>query len=180
MKRLGLVFVLFALTLGLSAQNNLINFGDLPGLDVPAPVPTLYENYTWSGMYYVNPWVWPGAGPGFKHQEFVRNSSVAFIPYVCVSTLCYASISSPTGFMLQGAHVAAGYAPMGPAPSTLFVIAYNNGKYVGSATYELTTNVRSVVFPPEWGAVTQVMFKGDAVFFDLNVYGVSTPKPPKG
>lgn len=81
--------------------------------------------------------------------------------------------------MLQGAHVAAGYPTMGMAPKTLFVIAYNNGKFVGSMTYDITTNVQSVVFPPEWGAITQAMFQGDVVFFDLNVYGVSTPKPPK-
>lgn len=179
MKKLMLVFMLFALTLGLSAQSNLINFGDLPGLDVPAPVPSFYENYNWSGMFYVNPWTWSGAGPGFKHQEFVRNYSVAFIPYACVNVTCFASISSPTGLILQGAHVAAGYPTMGMAPSQLFVIAYNNGKYVGSATYNTTTQVQQIVFPPEWGTVTQVMFKGDAVFFDLNVYGVSKPLPPK-
>lgn len=76
MKKLALLFMLFALTLGVSAQNNLINFGDLPGVGIPTPVPTTYENYNWGGIYYVNPWLWPGAGPGFKHQEFVRNASV--------------------------------------------------------------------------------------------------------
>ncbi len=165
------MFVLFALTLGLSAQN-LIDFRDLPSVDVPTPVPTM-GNFQWGGIYYVNPWLWPGAGPGFKHQEFIRNTAVAFIPYTCVNALCAGSISSPTPFVLRWAHVAAGYPA--PTPSKLFVIAYNNGRYVGSATYNTTTNVQQLVFPPAWGAITQVMFQGDVVFFDLNVYG-ATPR----
>ena len=171
MKKVALVVVLFALTLGLSAQN-LIDFGSLPSVNTPTPVPII-GNYHWGGIYYVNPWLWPAAGPGFKHQEFIRNFDVAFIPYTCVNAICAGSISSSTPFVLRFAHIAAGY-PW-PTPSQLFVIAYNNGKYVGSITYNTTTQVQQIVFPAEWGAVTQVMFQGDVVFFDLNVEG-PTPR----
>lgn len=184
MKRtLILLTTLLALVVSASAQG-VINFGDMPNALSPRPMPNGYANLNWTGFFYVNPFAWDGAGPGFKHQEWMMGNDVVFAPYACPGAGCYASLSfqsntvgsrnapppPSTGFMLLSAHAAAGYATMGPGGSPLVVTAYNKGKFVGSHTYMMNTDVRQLNFPTEWGVVTQVMFQGSTVLYDVNVY----------
>ncbi len=184
MKRIMLSLItVLALAIGAGAQG-IINFGDMPSALDPSPMPNSYANLNWTGFFYVNPFVWEGAGPGFRHADWMGGSDVVFAPYACPSLGCYASLSVPvsirptpntpqpprTGFMLVSTHAAAGYPTLGPGGSPLVVTAYYNGRFVGSHTYMMDTNVRQLDFPTEWGVVTQVIFQGSVVFYDLNVY----------
>jgi len=184
--RLILLTTLLALAIGAGAQvihNGGLNFGDMPSALSPTPMPNGYGNLNWTGFFYVNPFVWDGAGPGFKHKEWMMGSDVVFAPYACPGLGCYASLTSltglsadrnvpppSTGFMLVKAHAAAGYATMGPGGSPLVVTAYYKGKFVGSVTYMMNTDVQQLEFPTEWGVVTQVIFQGSIVFYDVEVY----------
>ena len=64
----------------------------------------------------------------------------------------------------------------GFGPTSITVIAYNRGSYVGSAFYSLGTELQTLNFPASWGNVTEVMFQtsagGDLVFYDLQAYMV--------
>lgn len=165
MKNLLLLVVLLALAIGASAQTT-INFADLPNVSVPTPLPNGYGNVNWSGVFYVDPAEWSGAGPGFKHNEDLAHNDVAFTGYGCLSTACYGSISSLDGksFLLPQAHAAAGY-----GKSPLVVLAYSHGTYVGTQSFMMTTDVQELDFPPSWGAVTQVVFEGSVVFYDMTL-----------
>jgi hypothetical protein len=167
MKNLLLLFVLLGLAIGASAQE-LMNFSDLPDISSPSPMPNGYGNLNWTGFFYVDPYDWNGAGPGFKHGPIGKD--VGFAPYGCGSVGCYASLNSSTGFELINAHAAAPYANGGPGGSPLIVTAYDNGKYIGIQTFMMTTDVQELDFPPSWGIVTQVVFQGSAVLYDVSAY----------
>ena len=176
-KTLVLLACLVALALGASAQENL-NFADLPLVSTPTPMPNNYGQLTWSNIFYVDPGQWSGAGPGYKDRlmegRLVRQD-VAFVGgKVCrlLQENCYGTISSaggPVGFQAVSAIVAGGF-----GTTSITVIAYNNGKYVGSSSYTLSTQMQTLNFPDSWGAITQLVFQipggGDLVFYDLSAY----------
>jgi hypothetical protein len=181
-KTLLLLAALLALAIGAGAQG-VIDFADLPGtpgISTPNPMPHGYAGLNWSGFYYVNPFAWSGAGPGFKHKEWMMGPDVVFAPFGCAGLSCYASLSVgssalPPGFPGAGFHLitamaAAGYPTMGMGGSPLIVTAYRNGKYVGRLTYMMTTDAQSLDFPSEWGSVTQVVFQGSIVLYNITVY----------
>ena len=63
------------------------------------------------------------------------------------------------------------------------MLAYNNGSFVGSATYNLTTTPHLVNFPGSWGAITEMQIAetdeaGDLVLFNLTLYRVIQDPPP--
>lgn len=176
MKKLILLFAtVLALAIAAGAQG-IINFGDMPDMASPSPMPNGYANFVWTGFYYVDPFQWNGAGPGFKHQEWMKGPDVVFAPYLCGGNSgCYASLSyspgfapvpPPMGFHLVSATAAAGY-----GKGVLVVTAYLNGKYVGSQRYFMTTQVQQLDFPTEWGVVTQVVFQGSVVLYDVTAFG---------
>lgn len=167
MKNLLLLFVLLGLAIGATAQET-VNFSDLPLINSPSPIPDGYANLTWTGFFYVDPFQWNGAGPGFKHGPLGKD--VGFAPYACGSVGCYASLSSSNGFELVNAHGAAPYATGGPGESPLVVTAYYKGKYIGTQTFMMNTDVQELDFPPSWGIVTQVVFQGSVVVYDLSAY----------
>jgi hypothetical protein len=168
MKNLLLLFALLGLAVGASAQE-IVNFSDLPDASSPSPIPDGYGNLNWAGFFYVDPYEWAGAGPGFKHGPLGKD--VGFSPYVCGGgSLCYGSINSTTGFQLISVHAAAGYASLGPGGSPLLVTAYYKGKYIGSQRFMMTTDVQELDFPPIWGIVTQVVFQGSVVLYDVTAY----------
>ncbi len=169
MKNLLLLFVLLGLAIGASAQE-LMNFSDLPDISSPSPLPNGYGNLNWTGFFFVDPFQWSGAGPGFKHKNDISGTDVAFGPYACVNSGCYSSLSASNGFELVSAHGAAPYPTGGPGYSPLVATAYNNGKYVGTQTYMMTTDVQELDFPPSWGIVTQVVFQGSVVLYDVSAY----------
>jgi len=164
--------LLLVLSLGLlfggataaSAQET-VNFSDLPDISSPSPVPDGYGNLTWTGFFYVDPYEWSGSGQGFKHGPVGQD--VGFSPYGCgsIQGSCFASLSASNGFELVSAHGASGY-----SKNPLVATAYNNGHYVGTQTFMMTTDVQELDFPPSWGIVTQVVFQGSVVLYDVSAY----------
>ncbi len=168
MKYLTLLVLLLGLAIGACAQGT-FNFSSLPDVSIPTPMPNGYGGVNWVGVFYVDPWRWSGAGPGFKHIQNTPGKDVAFFPYACISVGCFASINSVDGrgFLFSSATAAAGYYSKSPVP--LIVRAYSNGKYVGTQTFMLTTDLQQLDLPPEWGPITQVVFQGSIVFYDLTI-----------
>ncbi len=62
----------------------------------------------------------------------------------------------------------------GFGPTSITVVAYNNGNYVGTAFYNLSDQLQTINFPASWGGVTQVTFQteamGDLVIYNLEFY----------
>ena len=176
-KTLVLLTCIVALALGASAQENL-NFADLPLVNSPAPMPSGYGQLNWTNIYYVDPAEWPVAGPGYK-DELVEgrlvNQDVAFVgSKVCrlLQEYCFGTISSQggrTSFQAISAIVAGGF-----GPTQITVTAYNNGSYVGSSRYLLSTQMATLNFPSSWGSITQLVFQtsdgGDLVIFDFAAF----------
>jgi len=180
-KTLALFACILALALGATAQENL-NFADLPLVSSPTLMPNGYGQLNWNNIYYVNPSQWSGAGPGYKDGPIggvSRPQDVAFVGgKVCrvLQEACFGIISSPgsspglpIGFQAVSATVAGGF-----GPTNITVLAYNNGTYVGSAFYSLTTQMQTLNFPSSWGSITQLTFQtdagGDLVFYNLQIY----------
>jgi hypothetical protein len=184
MKRtIVLLACLMALTIGATAQNQ-FSFASLPLASSPLPVPNGYDGFNWSNFFYVDPAEWQQAGPGYKQGPNI-NQDVAFIGgTTCLipgeGENCFGSISvnssqgqggvnNPLSFQLVSATVAGGF-----GPTSITVVAYNNGNYVGSASYNLTGQLQTINFPASWGGVTEVTFKtqgmGDLVLYNLEAY----------
>ena len=160
-----------ALLTGASAQQNL-NFANLPLVSSPAPMPTGYGELTWGNFFYVNPWSWSGAGPGYKLG--LRNEDVAFVGgefcRLSGANTCYGTLVDSLGFQLISANVAGGY---GSAAVT--ATAYKKGIYVGSENYFVGTGMQTLQFPASWGVVTEVQLQvtgatGDLVVYSLQLY----------
>ena len=178
-----------ALSFGAVAQSQ-ISFSNLPLVSQPTPLPAGYYGLNWANIFYVDPVKWSGAGPGFMLSSAL-NRDVAFVggaSCTCcppVNQACFGSISvSSTGgvgnseisFQALSATVAAGF-----YPNSITVLAYNHGKYVGTAVYNLNTQLQALLFPPSWGEITQLTFQteagGDLVFYGLAV-NISGGSPP--
>jgi len=169
---LCLTICVFALLTSASAQQEL-NFANLPLISSPQLMPNGYGELSWGNFFYVNPYSWANAGPGYKLGA--SRQDVAFIGGLfcrldgnaCFGTL---TVNNPLRFVLVSADVAGGY---GPAAVT--ATAYTNGKFVGQANYFVGTQMQKLLFPPSWGAVTEVDFQvtgatGDLVIYDLSLY----------
>jgi len=171
-KTFVLLACLLALAIGAAAQEDL-NFASLPLLSTPSSMPNGYGSLNWTNIFYVDPYLWSGSGPGYK--DGLTGEDVAFIgSKVCrvLQEACYGTISSnggPSSFQAVSATVAGGF-----GPTSITVTAYNNGNYVGSAFYSLGTSMQTLTFPASWGSITQLTFQtaagGDLVFYDVKVY----------
>ncbi len=171
-KTLVLLACILVLGIGASAQENL-NFNNLPLVNSPTLMPDGYGQLKWSNIFFVDPGLWSGAGPGYKDGPVGRD--VAFVGgKVCrlLQEECFGTISSPggpTGFQVVSATVAGGF-----GPTNVTVIAYNNGQYVGSSFYILSTQMQTLNFPSSWGTITQLVLQtsggGDLVLYDLSAY----------
>lgn len=178
-----LILCLLALAVGASAQNQ-INFAGLPLVGSPMPVPNGYYDFTWTNILYVDPAEWQSAGPGYKLSAS-PDQDVAFVGgTTCLipgrGENCFGSISvpsslgsggvnNPLSFQLVSATVAGGF-----GPTTISVVAYNKGNYVGTASYDLSGDLQTINFPASWGSVTEVTFQtvamGDLVIYNLQAY----------
>ncbi len=180
-KTLVTLACMLALALAASAQS--VNFGALPAVSSPTLLPKGYDSLDWVNFYYVDP-SWSGAGAGFR--EGPNSLDVAFMGGgLCELTAvsCSASISqnavgaSPaSAFSPQSAIVAAGY-----HPEAINVSAYNQGSFVGSQRYNLTTSLQQIDFPANWGEITQLVIdatKGTVVLYALNMRLVSPLAEP--
>jgi hypothetical protein len=174
-KTLVLLACIVALALAASAQENL-NFADLPQVSTPSPMPNGYGQLYWTNIFYVDPSTWSGPGradPGYRDGPVGQD--VAFVgSNVCRLLLeyCFGTIGSAggqTSFQVVSAIVAGGF-----GPTQITVTAYNNGNYVGSSAYLLTTRMQTLNFPSSWGSITQLVFQtsagGDLVFYDISAY----------
>jgi hypothetical protein len=182
MKRLSLIICVTAcltvLAAGANAQQQL-NFAGLPLVDSPSPVPSGYGELTWGNFFYVNPYGWTGAGPGYRLGP--QGEDIAFIGGESCrlsGNTCYGTLSDAGGFELVGANVAAGF-----GPEAIIVNAYSNGHFVGTANYFLTTKMQTLTFPSSWGVVTEVSIQaggspGDFVVYSLELYTIVQDPPP--
>ena len=171
-KTLVLLVCVLALAIAASAQENL-NFANLPRVSAPTPMPNGYGQLNWTNIFYVDPSEWSGAGPGYKDGPagqdvaFVGGKACRLAPEYCFGTI--SSSGGPTSFQAISAVVAGGF-----GPTSITVIAYNNGKYVGSSFYTLGTQMQTLNFPSSWGNITQLVFQtpggGDLVLYDLTAY----------
>ena len=172
--RRTLVLLACILTVALSAaaQENL-NFANLPLVNSPALMPNGYGQLNWTNIFYVDPYEWSGAGPGYKlgpvgkDVTFVGGKVCRLYQEACFGTIT--SMGGPTSFQVVSATVAGGF-----GLTNLTVTAYNNGAYVGSSAYLLNTQMQVLDFPSSWGSITQLVFQipggGDLVVYDLNAY----------
>ncbi len=165
-----LTFCLMTLVVGAGAQQTL-NFANLPLVNSPSPMPNGYGQLDWANFFYVNPYGWSGAGPGY--QLGPQGEDVAFIggEYCRLSgNTCFGVLSDPEGFVLVSADAAGGF-----GPAAITATAYNNGRYVGTANYFVTTQMRTLTFPSSWGVVTDISLQvtgdtGDFVVYSLSLY----------
>lgn len=170
----ALTFCLLALATGATAQQQ-INFSDLPLVASPTPMPQGYAALNWSNMWYVDPSLYINAGPGynnlFTHRDiaFIGGQHCAPLGPGCFGTIT--SQGSRTAFQAVSAVVAAGY-----QANRITVSAYNNGSFVGSFSFNLSTVPQAISFPATWGAITELQIQtdeaGDLVLLDLNLYTI--------
>ncbi len=167
-----------SLTIGVSAQEQL-KLSKLPLINSPAPMPNGYGQLNWGNFFYVDPYTWSGAGPGYKLGP--QGEDVVFVGgEVCRLSgySCFGSVSSDQGgFQLISATVAGGY-----GATQITVTAYNNGSFVGSAQYFMGTEQQTLNFPQSWGPASQVMFQvtgepGSLVIYNLSAYTVVLDPP---
>lgn len=174
----GLILCLTALVVSASAQQQL-NFANLPLVNSPAMMPNGYGGLSWGNFFYVNPYGWSGAGPGY--QLGPQGEDVAFVGGLFCrlnGNTCYGILTDPAGFELVSADVAGGY---GPAAVT--ATAYNNGTFVGTANFIVGTQMRELDFPSSWGLVTEVQLQvtgqtNDLVVYNLSLYQIIQDPPP--
>jgi hypothetical protein len=180
-KTFVLLACVVALAFGASAQEDL-NFADLPLVSTPSPMPNGYGQLNWNNIFYVDPYLWSDSGPGYKDRP--TREDVAFVgSKVCrlLQEACYGTIT-PSNVHIVFAPVSAIVAG-GFGPTYLMVTAYNNGSYVGSMSFPLGTQMRTLTFPVSWGFITQLTFQadagGDLVLYDLKAYLAIKDPPPQ-
>jgi len=168
-KTLIVLASLLALAIGASAQQQ-VNFSQLPLISSPAPVPNGYDQLNWGNFFYVDPFTWSGAGPGYRLGP--QGDDVAFIggEYCRLGggNTCFGTLSSSSGFELVSAEVAGGY---GPAAVT--AMAYKNGNYIGAVNFFVGTSMETVTFPSNWGIITNLSLQVTGQTNDLVVYSLS-------
>jgi hypothetical protein len=165
-----LALCVFALVASASAQQE-VTFASLPLVSTPAPMPNGYAEFSWGNFFYVNPFGWSGAGPGYKLDTKLED--VAFIggQFCRLSgNTCFGTLTNPLGFAVVSANVAGGY-----APAAVIVNAYKNGKFIGTANYFVGMQIQTLQFPASWGAITELDFQvtgqtGDLVLYSINLY----------
>lgn len=165
------VLCVLALLTGASAQQQL-TFNSLPPVNSPSLMPNGYGQLDWGNFFYVDPWNWSGAGPGYKLGA--PGEDVAFLGgafcRISGDNTCFGTLADSRGFELISADVSGGY---GPAAVT--ATAYRNGIYLGSENYFVGTQMQTLNFPSYWGVVTEVQIAvtgatGDLVVYNLNLY----------
>jgi len=150
-----------------------VNFSDLPLAATPTPVPLGYQSMNWANMFYVDPTLYVGRGPGY--QNLLTHRDVVFIGGQFCAPLqsgCYGIISVPGGpidIQVVSAVMSAGF------ETTIVTFnAYQNGTFKGSMRATLSTTPSMVRFPVSWGAITELQIltdqPGNVVLLDLSLY----------
>jgi len=163
MKRISLLFcIVIAAALCASGQEMMVTFSDMPSVNAPTPLPDNYPTGTylnWDGIYYVSPMMWSGAGPGFFTGPDTRVAFLGGDMCKLSPAICSASVKIPVGptatlaFQPLNMVVAAGW-----ASNNVVVLAYNQGTFLGSTSWKLSTTAHIFSFPANWTNVTQLTF----------------------
>jgi hypothetical protein len=179
-KTLIVLASLLALAIGATAQQQ-VNFSQLPLISSPAQMPNGYDQLSWGNFFYVDPFTWSGAGPGYRLGP--QGEDVAFIGgafcRLAGGNTCFGTLSDAAGFQLVSAQLAGGY---GPAAVT--ATAYNNGKYIGSVNFFVGTSMQTVTFPSNWGIITELSIQvtgqtNDLVVYNLSLYTIVQDPPAR-
>jgi len=163
-----LALCVLALAASASAQED-VNFAGLPLISTPSPMPSGYAELNWGNFFYVDPFSWSDAGPGYKLNS--KAGDVAFIggQFCRLSgNTCFGTLTDPLGFAVVSANVAGGY-----GPAAVIATAYKNGKFVGSANYFVGTQMQTLHFPASWGVITELDLQVTGAVGDLVVYSIS-------
>lgn len=175
---LTLLLVLMAAAINASAQTY-IDFHQMPVAKAPSPMPDYYPegtNLYWDNFYYVTPGLWKQAGAGFWVDPVSHHNTVAFIggPMCSLAVPCYGSIKLGQLMTMPNAQT---FTPVsmslaaGWTSNNVIVTAYNNGNFVGSLVWKLTTEPKTFAFPNTW-RVTQLVF-----IPEINPSNAVNPKP---
>ncbi len=169
MKRIVLLSSFLILVVLCASAQNYVDFREMPIARTPALMPDAYpegSGMSWDNFYYVTPGLWSGAGRGFWVDPATQHNSVAFIggPLCTLAVPCNGSIKMNSIMMAPfnrtftpvSISISAGW-----FPNKVTVTAYNNGRFVGTAVWNLTTQPHTFPFPPTWTAVTQLVFMPD-------------------
>jgi len=165
MRRIVLLISIVAAFALFAGAQDIIDFHDMPFAYAPSPMPDNYPQgmgLYWDNFSYVTPGLWSGAGPGFWVDPSSKPTDVAFAGGV----LCALTVPC-TGMIKMDPIMAAPFnktfTPIsivlsaGWQDNRVTVTAYNNGKYVGTIVWRLTTKPTTYTFPAAW-RVTQLAF----------------------
>jgi len=168
MRRIVLL-VSFVVVLALCGNaQTLINFQNMHMATAPTPMPDFYPSgmfLAWDNFNYVTPGLWAGAGPGFWIDPATLHNTVAFVggPTCGLKVPCFGAIKlvpimmAPMNLTFTPINVTMS---SGWQANRVTVTAYNNGEYVGTIVWSLTTTPRTFTFPSTW-RVTQLAFTPD-------------------
>ena len=170
MKRIVLLVTFIAAFALCAGAQTVIDFHDMHYVAVPTPMPDYYPQgmgLYWDTFDYVTPGLWTAAGPGFWVDPSSQPNIVAFTGGV----MCNLAIPC-TGMIKMNPIMAVmqnkTFTPMsiilsaGWQTNNVRVTAYNNGTYVGTLVWKLTTTPQSYYFPAAW-RVTQLAFTPDFI-----------------
>lgn len=168
MKRIVLLISFVAVLSLCAGAQTLIDFHEMPIAYAPTPMPDYYPEgmgLYWDSFSYVTPGVWSGAGPGFWVDPSTKHNTVVFTGGVlCNLTVPCSGTIKMNPIMMTMLNKT--FTPVnvilsaGWASNTVTVTAYNNGKYVGTVQWKLTTTPNTYTFPAAWN-VTQLVFTPD-------------------
>jgi hypothetical protein len=167
MRRIVLLISIVAAFALCAGAQTLIDFHDMPYVYVPTQMPDNYPQSMglyWDNFSYVTPGLWSGAGPGFRVHPSGNSVDVAFAGGVlCNLTVpCTGMIKMNQPSAMQNKT----FTPLNIALSAgwqannVTITAYNNGTYVGTVVWRLTTTPQTFTFPAAW-TVTQLAFTPD-------------------
>jgi hypothetical protein len=190
MKRIVLLVSLLAVVALSASAQTLINFQNMPAVSKPLPMPDFYPaglNLYWDNFSYVTPGLWAGAGPGFWVDPATLHNTVAFVggPTCGLKVPCFGTIKQgpPTAVTM----VKKSFTPISVTMSAgwqdnyVTVTGYNNGDYVGTILWKVTTACKTFTFPTTW-RVSQLTFtpdylgnnaaapNGSAVIYDITLF----------
>ena len=190
MKRIVLLVGLLAVVALAANAQTLINFQNMHPVAKPLPMPDYYPaglNLYWDNFSYVTPGMWGGAGPGFWVDPASPHNTVAFVggPTCGLKVPCFGTIKQgpPIGLTM----VKKSFTPISVTMSAgwkdnyVTVTGYNNGEFVGTLLWKVTTDRKTFTFPTAW-RVSQLTFtpdylgnnatapNGSAVIYDITLF----------
>jgi hypothetical protein len=169
MKRIVLLIAFVAAVALCAGAQTYIDFHQMPVAKTPSPMPDYYPdgmNLYWDHFFYVSPGLWSGEGPGFWVDPTTQHNTAVFvggptcpIAATCVGTIKVASQRSALStFTPMRIQMSAGW-----VPNKVTITAYNNSKFIGTTTVQLTTRPHIFTLPNVWHQVTELVFAPEPI-----------------